>query len=62
MTASSERGSLVRVGAVAEVEERGCVLVAAGGHAVTGFAHEGRCYALDNRRCRGRLSLRLALV
>ena len=39
----------VRVGAVAEVTRRGCTVVAAGGHGIAVFAHEGRLHAVDNR-------------
>jgi nitrite reductase/ring-hydroxylating ferredoxin subunit len=39
----------VRVGTKAEVERQGCTVVAAGGHRVAVFAHEGRLYAVDNR-------------
>jgi nitrite reductase/ring-hydroxylating ferredoxin subunit len=45
-TASAER---VRVGTLTEVEERGCTVIAAGGHGIAVFAHEGRVYAVDNR-------------
>ena len=49
MTTATGTGSLTPVGTVNELEAKGCVLVSAGGHAVAVFAHEGRCYALDNR-------------
>ncbi|MBV9578257.1 MAG: Rieske 2Fe-2S domain-containing protein, partial [Chloroflexi bacterium] len=39
----------VRVGTVAELNERGCTVVSAGGHGVAIFAHEGRFSAVDNR-------------
>lgn len=45
-TTAAER---VYVGTLAEVERRGCTVVAAGGHGVAVFAHEGRLYAVDNR-------------
>src|SRR3712207_4543626 len=45
-TISAER---VRVGTVAEVIQRGCTVVAAGGHGIAVFAHEGRLHAVDNR-------------
>jgi nitrite reductase/ring-hydroxylating ferredoxin subunit len=39
----------VRVGTVADLNQRGCTVVSAGGHGVAVFAHEGRFYAVDNR-------------
>jgi nitrite reductase/ring-hydroxylating ferredoxin subunit len=39
----------VRVGSVAEVSDRGCVLVSGGGHGIAVFAHDGRFFAVDNR-------------
>ncbi|MDQ6672745.1 MAG: Rieske 2Fe-2S domain-containing protein [Chloroflexota bacterium] len=39
----------VRVGSVAELQERGCTVVSAGGHGIAVFAHEGRFSAVDNR-------------
>jgi nitrite reductase/ring-hydroxylating ferredoxin subunit len=45
-TVSLER---VLVGSRAEVEERGCTVVSAGGHPVAVFASGGRFYAVDNR-------------
>jgi nitrite reductase/ring-hydroxylating ferredoxin subunit len=45
-TMSAER---VRVGTLAEIEQRGCTVIAAGGHGIAVFAHEGRVYAVDNR-------------
>ena len=45
-TTSAER---VRVGTLAEIEGRGCTVIAAGGHGIAVFAHEGRVYAVDNR-------------
>ncbi len=39
----------VRVGTLAELEDRGCLVVTASGHTVAVFLHEGRVYALDNR-------------
>jgi nitrite reductase/ring-hydroxylating ferredoxin subunit len=45
MTASGS----VRVGTLAELEQRGCMVVPAGGHTVAVFLHDGRVYALDNR-------------
>ncbi len=42
-------GSSVRVGTLAELEQRGCMVVVAGGHTVAVFLHEGHVYALDNR-------------
>ncbi|MBV9173640.1 MAG: Rieske 2Fe-2S domain-containing protein [Chloroflexi bacterium] len=45
-TLAAER---VSVGSVSEVRERGCTVVAAGGHGVAVFSHDGRFYAVDNR-------------
>ena len=42
-------GIRVRVGTLAELERRGCMVVSAGGHTIAVFRHEGRVYALDNR-------------
>jgi nitrite reductase/ring-hydroxylating ferredoxin subunit len=42
-------GGRVRVGTLAELEGRGCMVVSAGGHTVAVFRHEGSVYALDNR-------------
>ncbi len=39
----------VRVGTTAELAQRGCSVVSAGGHTIAVFAHEGRFYAVDNR-------------
>src|SRR5262245_26654453 len=39
----------VRVGSVAELQERGCSVISAGSHGVAVFAQEGRFYAVDNR-------------
>ena len=39
----------VRVGTVADLNQRGCTVVSAGGHGVAVFAHEGRFFAVDNR-------------
>jgi nitrite reductase/ring-hydroxylating ferredoxin subunit len=39
----------VRVGSVAELNARGCMLVSAGGHGIAVFAHDGRFFAVDNR-------------
>src|SRR4051812_48718761 len=39
----------VHVGTVADLNQRGCTVVSAGGHGVAVFAHEGRFYAVDNR-------------
>ena len=32
----------VRVGSAAELSERGCTVITAGGHLIAVFAHEGR--------------------
>jgi nitrite reductase/ring-hydroxylating ferredoxin subunit len=45
-TTTAER---VRVGTLAELNERGCTVVSAGGHGVAVFAHEGGFSAVDNR-------------
>ncbi|MDQ3812259.1 MAG: Rieske 2Fe-2S domain-containing protein, partial [Chloroflexota bacterium] len=39
----------VRVGSVAELEERRCTVISAGGHGIAVFAHDGRFFAVDNR-------------
>jgi nitrite reductase/ring-hydroxylating ferredoxin subunit len=39
----------VRVGTAADLNQRGCTVVSAGGHGVAVFAHEGRFFAVDNR-------------
>jgi nitrite reductase/ring-hydroxylating ferredoxin subunit len=39
----------VRVGSVTELEQRGCVVISAGGHGIAVFAHDGRFFAVDNR-------------
>jgi nitrite reductase/ring-hydroxylating ferredoxin subunit len=40
---------LVRVGSLAELQGKGCLVVNAGGHGVAVFWHEGRAWAVDNR-------------
>jgi nitrite reductase/ring-hydroxylating ferredoxin subunit len=45
-TANAER---VRVGSVAELQQRGCTVISAAGHGIAVFAHEGHIYAVDNR-------------
>lgn len=45
-TIAAER---VRVGSVADLEERRCTVVSAGGHGIAVFAHAGRFFAVDNR-------------
>src|SRR4051812_41470769 len=39
----------VRVGSVAELKQRGCSVISAGGHGIAVFAHDGRFFAVDNR-------------
>src|SRR5437762_13559770 len=39
----------VRVGSVAELKQRGCSVISAGGHGIAVFAHTGRFFAVDNR-------------
>ena len=39
----------VRIGSVAELRERGCTVISAGGHGIAVFAHEGGFSAVDNR-------------
>jgi nitrite reductase/ring-hydroxylating ferredoxin subunit len=46
---SSIAAERVRVGTVAELNQRGCTVVSAGGHGIAVFAHEGRFSAVDNR-------------
>jgi nitrite reductase/ring-hydroxylating ferredoxin subunit len=45
-TITAER---VRVGSVAELEQRGCTVISAGGHGIAVFAHDGQFFAVDNR-------------
>src|SRR5215469_16703084 len=45
-TLTAER---VRVGSVAELEDRGCIVVSGGGHGIAVLVHEGHFYAFDNR-------------
>jgi nitrite reductase/ring-hydroxylating ferredoxin subunit len=44
-----ERSGLVRAGTVAEIAEKGSVVVSGAGHGIAVFAHEGKVYAVDNR-------------
>ncbi|MBI3962580.1 MAG: Rieske (2Fe-2S) protein [Deinococcus sp.] len=44
-----ETAEMVKVGAVGEVQAKGCVVVPAGGHAVAVFYHQEKFYAVDNR-------------
>jgi nitrite reductase/ring-hydroxylating ferredoxin subunit len=46
---SSMIAERVRVGSVAELEQRRCTVVSAGGHGIAVFAHDGRFFAVDNR-------------
>src|SRR5439155_14394352 len=39
----------VRVGSVAELKQRGCTVISAGGHLIAVFAHDGHFFAVDNR-------------
>src|SRR6266568_1651440 len=39
----------VRVGSVAELRERGCTVISAGGHGIAVFCHEAGFSAVDNR-------------
>lgn len=39
----------IRVGTLAELRARGCVVVSGGRHGIAVFLHEGRPYAVDNR-------------
>jgi nitrite reductase/ring-hydroxylating ferredoxin subunit len=39
----------VRAGSLAEIAEKGCVVVSGGGHGIAVFHHDGRVYAVDNR-------------
>jgi len=45
-TIAAER---VRAGSVAELEDRTCTVISAGGHDIAVFAHDGRFFAVDNR-------------
>jgi nitrite reductase/ring-hydroxylating ferredoxin subunit len=45
-TIAAER---VRVGTIAELQQRGCTVVSARNHGIAVFAHDGRFYAVDNR-------------
>jgi nitrite reductase/ring-hydroxylating ferredoxin subunit len=40
---------LVRVATIAELQQKGCLVVTAGSHGVAVFWHEGRPWAVDNR-------------
>ena len=40
---------LVRAGSLAELQQKGCLVVTAGSHGVAVFWHEGRPWAVDNR-------------
>src|SRR5579859_6803066 len=44
-----ERTGLVRAGTVAEIADKGCVVVSGGGHGIAVFHHDGQVYAVDNR-------------
>ena len=39
----------VRVGSAAELQQRGCTVISAGGHGIAVFAHDGHFFAVDNR-------------
>ena len=39
----------IRVGTLAELQQRGCTVVTGGGHTIVVFYHNGLVYALDNR-------------
>ena len=39
----------VRAGTLAELEQRGCTVITAGGHAIAVFRHDGQVYSVDNR-------------
>ncbi|HLZ07334.1 MAG TPA: Rieske 2Fe-2S domain-containing protein, partial [Chloroflexota bacterium] len=44
-----ERTGLVRAGTVAEIADKGCVVVSGAGHGIAVFHHDGQVYAVDNR-------------
>ena len=44
-----ERTGLVRAGTVAEIADKGCVVVSGAGHGIAVFHHDGHVYAVDNR-------------
>ncbi len=44
-----ERAGLVRAGTLAEIAQKGVVVVSGAGHGIAVFAHEGQVYAVDNR-------------
>jgi nitrite reductase/ring-hydroxylating ferredoxin subunit len=46
--ATSVKG-YIRAGTLDQLEERGCMVVTGGGHAIAVFHHEGEVYAVDNR-------------
>jgi nitrite reductase/ring-hydroxylating ferredoxin subunit len=46
---SKDGTTRVRVGSLAELTAKGCLVVLAGGHRVAVFWHEGRAWAVDNR-------------
>ena len=39
----------IRVGALAQIKERGCAVVTGGGHPIAVFVHDGEIFAVDNR-------------
>ena len=39
----------IRVGALAELMERGCTVITGRGHTIAVFYHDGQVYAVDNR-------------
>jgi nitrite reductase/ring-hydroxylating ferredoxin subunit len=44
-----ERTGMVRAGTVAEIADKGCVVVSGAGHGIAVFHHDGRVFAVDNR-------------
>jgi nitrite reductase/ring-hydroxylating ferredoxin subunit len=41
--------NFIRVGSLAELRQRGCVVVTGGGHAIAVYYYDGHVYAVDNR-------------
>jgi nitrite reductase/ring-hydroxylating ferredoxin subunit len=44
-----EQTGAVRAGKLADIAEKGCVVVSGGGHGIAVFHHDGKVYAVDNR-------------
>lgn len=44
-----QREGLIRAGTLAEIADKGCIVVSAERHGIAVFYHDGRVYAVDNR-------------